>query len=103
MFYPPFTSLARVMVLDRNREKARDFAQEVSDFLDGLRTRSIRILGPAAAPLEKLKRTYRHQLLIKSASRADLHSALERLRTFLEEKKTPPTKVIIDVDPVSLM
>ncbi len=103
MFYPPFTSLVSVMVLDRSREKARVFAQEISDFLDGLRTRSIRILGPAAAPLEKLKRTYRHQLLIKSASRADLHSALGRLRTHLEEQKTSPTKVIIDVDPVSLM
>ena len=103
MFYPPFTSLASVMVLDRSREKARELAREVSDFLDGLRTRSIRILGPAAAPLEKLKRTYRHQLLIKSASRAELHGALDRLRTYLEEKKTPPTKVIIDVDPVSLM
>lgn len=103
MFYPPFTSLANVMVLERSNEKAKELAQEISDFLDGLRTPSIRILGPAAAPIQKLKRTYRHQLLIKSTSRANLHSTLNRLQTHLEEQNTSPTKVIIDVDPVSLM
>ena len=103
MFYPPFTALASVMILERSRGQARQLAGKVSDFLDGARSRSIRILGPAPAPLEKIKRTYRHQLLIKSASRTELHRVLELLRNHLEEQKIGPTRVVIDIDPISLL
>ncbi len=103
MFYPPFTALAGILVLDRNAAAASRLARQVSDFLDSLRTDSIRILGPAPAPLEKLKKVFRHQLLIKSSSRPALHDALQRLQRHLEEQKIGPTKVIVDVDPVSLL
>jgi len=103
MFYPPFTSLAGIMVLDRDAATAARLARKVSDFLDSVRTDAIRILGPAPAPLEKLKKVFRHQLLIKSSSRPVLHLALRRLQTFLEEEKIASGKVIVDVDPVSLL
>ena len=103
MFYPPFTVLAGIMVLESSRERAARLAREVGDFLDGVRDRSIRILGPAPAPLEKLNRTYRHQLLIKSASREPLRRALTALQKHLAERKVSPTKVLIDVDPISML
>lgn len=103
MFYPPFTALAGIMVLERSREKAAGLARKIGDFLDSARTRSIRILGPAPAPLEKINRTYRHQLLIKAASREPLHRLLGLLRSHLEEQKVPPTRVIVDVDPISML
>jgi primosomal protein N' (replication factor Y) len=103
MFYPPFTALAGVMVTDRDAGKAAGLARDVGAFLDTLRSNAVRILGPAPAPLERLKRVHRHQLLIKSSSRAKLHEMLARLQTYVEEKKIGPTRVIIDVDPVSLL
>lgn len=103
MFYPPFTSLAGIMVTDRDPGRAVRLAREVGDFLDSLRSDAIRILGPAPAPLERIKRVHRHQLLIKSSSRPALHRMLEALQQYIEEKKIGPTKVIIDVDPISLL
>ncbi len=103
MFYPPFASLAGIMVLDRDAGAAARLARKVSDFLDSVRNDSIRILGPAPAPLERLKQIYRHQLLLKSSSRPALHDALHRLQQHLEEQKIGPTKVIVDVDPISLL
>src|SRR5262245_42959487 len=103
MFYPPFTALAGVMVTDRDAGRAAALARQVGDFLDSLRTSTVRILGPAPAPVERIKRVHRHQLLIKSSSRATLHHMLERLRAYVEEKKIGATRVIIDVDPVSLL
>ena len=75
----------------------------VGEFLDSIRSDAVRILGPAPAPLERIKRVHRHQLLIKSSSRATLHSMLERLQAYVEEKKIGATKIIVDVDPISLM
>ena len=103
MFYPPFTALAGILVTDRDPARAASLAREVGEFLDSLRSNAIRILGPAPAPLERIKRVHRHQLLIKSSSRATLHQMLDRLQTYIEEKKIGATRVIIDVDPVSLL
>jgi primosomal protein N' (replication factor Y) len=103
MFYPPFTSLAGIMVTDRDPSRAVQTAREVGQFLDSMRSDAVRILGPAPAPLERLKRVHRHQLLIKSSSRATLHGMLERLQAYVEEKKIGPTKIIVDVDPISLL
>ena len=103
MFYPPFTSLAGIMVTDRDANTAVRLARQVGDFLDSVRTDSIRILGPAAAPVEKLKKVFRQQLLIKSSSRPQLHEALRRLQAYLEEQKVSAGKVIVDIDPVSLL
>jgi primosomal protein N' (replication factor Y) len=103
MFYPPFTSLAGIMVLDRDPGKARETAAHVSGFLDSVRPAGVRILGPAPAPLERIKSVHRHQLLIKSATRTALHGLLEQLQVFMETEKIGPAKVIVDVDPVSLL
>jgi primosomal protein N' (replication factor Y) len=103
MFYPPFTSLAGIMVTDRDPGRTATLAREVGEFLDSMRSESVRILGPAPAPLERIKRVHRHQLLIKSSSRATLHRMLEGLQRYIEDKKIGATKVIIDVDPISLL
>jgi primosomal protein N' (replication factor Y) (superfamily II helicase) len=103
MFYPPFASLAGIMVTDRDPTRAAGLARQIAEFLDSQRSNAIRILGPAPAPLERIKRVHRHQLLIKSSSRSTLHRILDRLQVYIEEKKIGATRVIIDVDPVSLL
>jgi primosomal protein N' (replication factor Y) len=103
MFYPPFTALAGIMITDRDSIRAANTAREVGQFLDSVRSNMIRILGPAPAPLERIKRVHRQQLLIKSSSRSTLHELLTRLQQYIDERKIGPTRVVIDVDPVSLL
>ncbi len=103
MFYPPFTALAAIMITARDAARAAGTARDVGQLLDSLRSGGVRILGPAPAPLERLKRLHRHQILIKSSSRGTLHRLLERLQVCLDEKKLGPPRVVVDVDPVSLL
>lgn len=102
LFYPPFASLAGILVQDRDNARARTLSNDVYAFLDERRHQGLRILGPAPAPLEKLKRVHRHQMLVKSVTRSHLHKALHELQQYLEEKKVG-RRVLIDIDPVSLM
>ena len=95
--------LQSILVQETSRDRAARLASEISNCLDKIRTRSIQILGPAPAPLEKLNKTYRQQLLIKSATRKPLHRLLAQLQEYLDQNKISPTTVIIDVDPISLM
>jgi primosomal protein N' (replication factor Y) len=103
MFYPPFTALAGIVVTDRDKERAAREASAVGEFLNKMRGDSARILGPAPAPLERVKQLHRYQLLIKAGSRKTLHHLLTALRDHLEAKKLSSTRVMVDVDPVSLL
>jgi len=64
---------------------------------------NLKILGPAEAPVPRLKAEFRYQFLIKAASRKALNELLQRIRTFAIERKWNATALMIDVDPLSLM
>jgi len=62
----------------------------------------VKVLGPAAAPLARLKREYRFQFLLKAPKRAQLTLVLPELVAFAEQKEIPERAVLVDVDPLSL-
>jgi len=63
----------------------------------------IKIMGPAEAPVPRLKNEYRYQFLIKAANRTALNELLHRARHFALDRKWGATAPVIDVDPVTLM
>ncbi len=64
--------------------------------------RAVKVLGPAAAPLARLRKDYRFQFLLKSPQRSALSQALAGALDFCAKKEIPETAVIVDVDPASL-
>jgi len=103
MAYPPFTSLANVIVRDTDLEKAIRWSRQLSDYFSPHDGKGLRILGPAAAPLAKLKREHRFQFLLKSPKRSLLAKILGGAMTYLDLKEIPETAVLVDMDPLSLM
>jgi len=103
MAYPPFTSLANVIVRDTDLEKAIRWSRQLSEYFSPHDGKGLRILGPAAAPLARLKREHRFQFLLKSPRRSLLAKVLGGAMTYLELKEIPETAVLVDMDPLSLM
>jgi primosomal protein N' (replication factor Y) (superfamily II helicase) len=103
MAYPPFTSLANVIVRDTDLEKAIRWSRQLSEYFSPSDGKGLRILGPAAAPLAKLKREHRFQFLLKSPKRSVLAKVLSGAMTYLDLKQIPETAVLVDMDPLSLM
>ncbi len=102
LHYPPFTALASVLVRDTKIENAIRWSRQLSAFLAPQEARGVKVLGPAAAPLARLKREYRFQFLLKAPKRAQLTRAVSELLAFSEEKEIPQKAVLVDVDPLSL-
>jgi primosomal protein N' (replication factor Y) len=102
MRYPPFAALANVVIRHPSQEEASRLAGEVGVWLDPP-PEGLRVLGPAEAPVPKLKQEFRYQLLLKSASRKRLNEVLAGLRRRAVEGKWPATALVIDVDPLSLL
>jgi primosomal protein N' (replication factor Y) len=102
MHYPPFAALANVLVRDRKIENAIRWSRQLGEYFAPFERRAVRVLGPAVAPLARLKEEHRFQFLLKSPSRASLHEALAGCLDFCVKKQIPETAIVLDVDPLSL-
>jgi primosomal protein N' (replication factor Y) (superfamily II helicase) len=102
LHYPPFTALASILVRDRKIENAIRWSRALAEYFAPFENRGVKILGPAAAPLARLKKEYRFQFLLKSPQRSALSKALSGAIDFCDAKEIPQTAVIVDVDPASL-
>jgi primosomal protein N' (replication factor Y) len=102
LHYPPFTALASVLVRDRKIENAIRWSKALAGYFAPFENRGVKILGPAAAPLARLRKDYRFQFVLKSPKRSALSLALSGALDFCDAKKIPDTAVIVDVDPTSL-
>ena len=108
MGYPPFQNLTQILVSDEDEEKALRTADLIATALKQrvaheLDERKPRILGPAAAPIEKLRSRYRMQILLKSGHGVSVAPILEDCFASLEKQRAVAGRVHIDVDPLSLM
>ena len=101
MRYPPFSAMANVLVRSEKKEMAMRLSSELGILLTPP-PEKLKIMGPAEAPVARVKNEYRYQFLIKAASRTALNELLQRIRLFAVERKWGATALVIDVDPLSL-
>lgn len=101
MRYPPFSALANVLVRAEKQEDALRMSGTLAELLrepgDGMK-----VIGPAEAPVPRLKNEFRYQMLIKARSRPRLNETLQRLQRHAIVEKWPATALVVDVDPLSL-
>jgi primosomal protein N' (replication factor Y) len=102
MAYPPFAALANVIVQGRDDEEALSRSAALGRLLQPP-PEGVRVLGPAAAALARLKSEYRYQMLLKASSRKRLNETLGELRRFAAAEKWNPTSLVIDVDPMTIL
>ncbi len=102
MLYPPFSAMANVLVRSEKKEMAMRMSADLGLLLQPP-PEKLRIMGPAEAPVPRLKNEYRYQFLVKAASRKMLNELLQRIRTFALERKWGATALVIDVDPLTLL
>ncbi len=102
MRYPPFCAMANVLIRAATQEAALRLSAEAAQQL-GPGGAGIRILGPAEAPVPRLKNEYRYQILIKALSRPQLKDMLHALRRYSVEQKWPAAALVVDVDPMTLL
>jgi primosomal protein N' (replication factor Y) len=108
MGYPPFRNLVQILIEDKDYARAGRTADRIADFLKKrvrVKTTGSRpvILGPASAPLEKLRGNYRMQILVKSPPGTDTSSLLQDCFAHLSQHKISTSNVHVDIDPLSLL
>jgi len=104
--FPPFSRLVLVIIENPNNHHAQQSGAELRDAIAHWCRRfdpegAVTVLGPAPAPLEKLRDTYRWQILLKSECFAELHGVTEWILSGY--KARPDTTILVDIDPENMM
>jgi primosomal protein N' (replication factor Y) len=100
--YPPFSHL---VLMRFEGEDEADTVRCAKQQAENVRTRAsqeglgVSVLGPAPAPLARLKGLWRFQVLLKSRDRA----SLRRLLRSGIARPAVPVRQIVDVDPFSML
>lgn len=102
--YPPFVALGSLLVHGPDLGRVRNDSLELRKHLDAANEgRKCRILGPAPAPLSRLKGEHRFQLLLKSRSRRNLREVADAALKSVSKNGVNLRSVNLEVDPVSIM
>ncbi|MBA3631961.1 MAG: primosomal protein N' [Acidobacteria bacterium] len=102
--YPPFVALASILIKHENYNFAFDNAAILRECLQKANSeKNCIILGPAPAPLSRLKGEHRLQILVKARNRAKLRETLDFALVEAQEKFCDLRIVNVEIDPVNLM
>src|SRR5271156_5093201 len=103
MHYPPYSALANVLIRSDKLDEALQWSGTLGKWFEQTRHEGVRVLGPAVAPIMRLKRDYRYHFVLKSPSREKLNATLRAMLAYAAAQKIPRTQVIVDVDALWLM
>ena len=102
--YPPVGRIIKIEIKSVDEARAAEAAKAAQNRIRNLmRGKGTVLLGPAPAPISRVRGQYRFQMLLLSQKREVIRSLAAEGRRIVEEKYGRKCKVIIDVDPVNLM
>jgi primosomal protein N' (replication factor Y) len=100
--YPPFATLARVVFKGRPESQVQHVAQHFRSLLVPARDEQVQAMGPAPAPVSKIKDYYRWHLILKAPKRKVLRAVLQETLEKLEARGRGKVMVSMDIDPVHI-
>jgi len=108
--YPPFSHLACLTLQGNHRQRTEEAVHRLGLEIRNLlarwpkRGKEVRILGPAEAPISRLKGKYRWQILVKSGSASLLRLFLHEVERISKGVlKSSGVNLILDLDPYQMI
>jgi len=102
--YPPFSRIGRIILKGINKNNVNTMAEKLFKQLHP--NEKFLIMGPAPAPIEKIKKMWRVHIIIKSINKKNQIISkfiFEKIGLSIFEKQLNGVKVTLDIDPISMM
>jgi primosomal protein N' (replication factor Y) len=103
--YPPFTRLAMVRMEGMDGAAVERIATAVASAIQSAdRSGTLRVLGPAPAPIERIAQRYRWQVMVKAPGWTQLRDPLTSMRNQMTQRcEAENVSLSIDIDPVHML
>jgi primosomal protein N' (replication factor Y) len=103
LHYPPAAMLTNILIEHTDPTKASEWTSQLGNWFQHQTLPGVRALGPAAAPIGRIKRIHRFHLILKASSRKQLAAAVRHMLAFADAAEIPRRHITVDVDAVQLM
>jgi primosomal protein N' (replication factor Y) (superfamily II helicase) len=104
LHYPPVSRMIKLEFKSTKENYAAEAAKAAQELIRSLmHGKNTMLLGPAPAPISRVRGQYRFQLILLSQHRETIRSLALKGRSIVEQKFGQKCRVTIDVDPVTLM
>lgn len=105
--YPPYCRLVNIVVSGTDQGATMESAQRAAEWLTGLirrrEIREIELVGPAPAPIERIRDRWRWHFLLRSSAPLRLGQVTRYFAERFRVGKTAAVRLAIDRDPVALL
>ena len=101
--YPPFGALARIVARGTSEQRTGEFIQHLADMIrhQSSDADQLRLLGPTAAPLARLRNRYRFHMLLQAPKHHLLRDAIRHVQ--VNVKPLEDVQWIADLDPGDML
>jgi primosomal protein N' (replication factor Y) len=102
--YPPFGFMARVVVRGESQIQSEQMAEHIAEHISKAAVKldfEISVLGPAVAPVEKLRGMYRFHILIGSITANEIQTTMVHAKSNI--KNIDGVQWIVDIDPQDMI
>lgn len=109
MGYPPFKRLIHLRWEGNSLEKVQKYAQNLHALIIALKKNNskyaeqIEVLGPAPAPLSRLRGKHRYHILLKGQNWSRLHNFCQEILQQQEKVAISGVRLVVDVDPINML
>jgi primosomal protein N' (replication factor Y) len=100
--YPPFSRMALVRVEAVEEGDARDASRRIADAVRRAAGQGVDVLGPAPAPIARMRNRFRYRVMLRAADRKRLRPALLAAQRAIADLPRA-VRALVDVDPVQLL
>ena len=102
--YPPFCDIISIMITGEDESEVRECIWSAKRTVDSFGTGDghiIGVLGPAPAPIAKIKNKFRYRIMIKAAYADDVRDMLLTIQTRHREIRSK-SELSIDINPINM-
>lgn len=101
LFYSPFAYMVAILITHQDHERANQASfWMAAQFQHFSEKAGLVVLGPAKAPIGRIKNAWRYQIVLKSADRAALHQLADAVvEEAVKQGRLPRQAIIMDIDP----
>ena len=96
---PPFGRLASITISGTNEESLVKFGSYLCSKIPN--SNNLEVLGPAPAPILKIRNRYRYKFLIKASKKTNLQKFIENWTQDIKKPKS--IRLLIDIDPYNFL
>jgi len=102
--YPPFCRLLNIIITSLSETKAAAESKKLSNFLDCYQEKYLEKIGESPAPLTKIRKKYRRQIILKFNSTRNREYIIQLIeKKFIDVNNGDSVEIRIDVDPYRML